>query len=138
MSIPKFPPQALSDLSEAGAASQTVMLKELTPKPGACPNCSGQGVLWLQFVKSGPYEMPPNSSGLITYHNNAWYRVESRFYPCPICRDPEQRQAYLWDLSGLEYHERSWRRDFLDGLPSRESALRSARVFLALAPRPTG
>jgi DNA replication protein DnaC len=138
MSSPKFSPDALADLKTSRAAEETVFFKEIPPRPGACPNCAGMGVLWLQFVKSGPYDTPPGGSGLITHYNNAWYRVESRFYPCPVCRDPQQRQAYLWDLSGLESHERTYRLDYLEGLPGKESILQSARELLSLVPRPSG
>lgn len=138
MDHPKFPAEALSDLETSRAAGRTVFHKEIPPRPGACPNCSGQGVLWLQFVKSGPYATPPSGSGLITTYDNAWYRVESRFYPCPLCRDPAQRQSYLWERCGLEEHERHWRLDYLAGLPGKSAALDSARKLLALVPRPRG
>jgi len=135
---PKLPAEAKAELRAARAGGEKVLLKEPPPIPGGCPNCGGLGFVWMQEVKAGPFGEVPATKAVITTCNKRWYAVESRYHICPVCRDPAERRAYLWEQSGLEVEEREWRLEHIEGLAGKEAALTAAREVLALVPRPNG
>lgn len=140
-----LPRQAWEDIDVAKRQNQRYLI--VGPdrgQLGACPNCLGMENVMLRFVKAGPYQnapatnRPETSTWLADPFTPGWYRVESRFYPCPACTDPRSRIEYLFSKSGLERGEREWRIDFIDGMDSKVQALVKARDILAMVPRPTG
>ena len=64
---------------------------------GACPNCLGMENIMLRFIKGGPYQNAPATRRpeTSTWLGDGWYRVESRYYPCPACGDPRTRHRVL-------------------------------------------
>jgi DNA replication protein DnaC len=136
--LPKLPDQARAELHAAELSERTVFHKVLAPYSGKCPNCAGIGYLWFQFVKAGPLEFVASPKSVVTYAENGWYVVDSRVYPCPVCTDPHERIAYLWDHAGLEPDEHEWRLDFFEGMQGKLRASEVARRYLEQIPHPNG
>ncbi len=135
----KLPLNAQGDLRAAKSAGKAVFYKEGSTQLGGCPNCGGSGIFWFQFAQSGPHKNPPAAGKqAITYAENAWWVVESRTYNCPICNDQVQRLAMLYEQSGLEINERTWRVDFFKGRPGKEQAIATANAILAQSPHMVG
>ena len=132
-----FPPELQADLRVARALDKAVFIKRLTPLPGKCQNCSGEGYLYFQFAKAGPFDSPVDH-GLHTFANGKWWKVESKFYACPACNSRASQVEYLFSGSGLETSERGWSLDFVRGMEGKGAAVESAETLINQIPRPHG
>lgn len=136
-----LPLAALEDIASAKKLDRRYMI--LGPEIGpsnSCPNCKGMGQIWIRFILGGPYGSLPNFQApeTATYGGDGWYRVLSKFYPCPACSDPNGKIPFLFERSGLEPAERSWSVAFIKGMPGKEAGLAQANFILDQLPKPTG
>lgn len=136
-----LPYQAQEDIAAAQKLRQRYMIIGPEEKPlDGCPNCQGLGNLWIRFICGGPYKSPPalQKGETSTWLRDGWYRVLSKFYPCPVCSDPAGRIPFLFERSGLEPAERSWSVDFIKGMPGKEQGLALANCILDQLPKTRG
>lgn len=135
----KMPPELVGDLKVAKLRDRPAFYRQIESVPGACPNCGGEGYIWCQFAEAGPYISPPSDhKKSFAWSEGVWWEVKSRFYPCPACRGAAERISNLFENSGLEEEERSWRLDFIDGLEGKDAAIDMGRRFLNSLPNPSG
>ena len=138
MTLPALSLEARADLIAARSRNQVVFLKERPPLSTACPNCGGYGSHWFQFAQAGPYQSAPGDPSLVAYATGeGWYKVESKFYPCPSCYNHTTHQRHLWDQSGLEENERDWHLKYFAGT-GKERLLEACNELVAMTPKPTG
>ena len=137
MTLPKLPPDAVADLNLCKAQSRRAYIKTHENHNYSCPNCGDIGLIFLQYEKAGPFKTPL-ARDVCAWHDDAWYKVETRSYPCPVCQNRSQLIAYLWERCGLEPHECEWKLDYYQNLPGKESAQQACRDILTTLPRLSG
>jgi len=114
-----------------------------------CNNCGGIGQLNFGVVDSPPMDTAPHvtsdqkpwrAAWLI---NQKWYIVRRHQYPCPVCNsmtDIERSSLVttLFENSGLEPEEKTWRLEYYAGKPGKDIAVKAARLMLGQNYRPNG
>ena len=90
---PYLPKDALAEARSWAAQNKAVFQKVMPQsKNGSCPNCSGTGLVMLQFASKGPFKTPPGGKDVVTWFDGdgafgkGWYIVAQTIpYACPEC-----------------------------------------------------
>jgi DNA replication protein DnaC len=96
-----------------------------------CSNCNGHEQVMMQTILEGPSDEPVFKTGW-TYLKDGYYKVDYRFFPCPICQSIGNQVAQeLLNDSGLLESEHEWSMLFYQG-KGKEDALALIRPFASL------
>jgi hypothetical protein len=65
----------------------------ISDEPGECPNCGGNGEIYMRLAERGPYSFVPGSKNAVTWYDGdgqfpkGWYVIqETMAFPCPKCQ----------------------------------------------------
>jgi DNA replication protein DnaC len=138
MTLPTLSPEGNSFIDMCRATNKKLILKAAETPRGGCTNCNGLGIVWFQTIEAGPFQSPPGNRDVITWIDNAWYKVDDHIFPCPCCTDRESILRHLWNDSGLEKQEQSWTLEYLERYEGKAAAVTQARQILSQLPMPKG
>ncbi len=63
----QIPPDLAADMQSAKFKKLPVFFKQLSTVPGGCTNCGGDGHLWMQFAKAGPFREPNGGKSIFFF-----------------------------------------------------------------------
>jgi len=102
MLVPTLPRQAQNEIRVHTDQAKTPVFHRIVQScpPGACTNCAGIRLVYVSFVKAGPFQYPPNTHQPVVYVKadgsegggpGGWFIVETRGYDCPVCQGENGR-----------------------------------------------
>ena len=81
------------DVRQHEAQRKLVVHKVLESKEGTCPNCAGEGIVYLSFLGAGPSKVPITTKAPSTFvekserNGEGWFVIErTQGYLCPACQ----------------------------------------------------
>lgn len=136
----QFPENVMEQLAELAHVKP---IKFLVPYfgirhyPGACDNCGGSGLVYVDWIQTGPRQTVEGGPFPWEFWDGAWYSYQRKAYACPQCQAGAAVRD-MWGDTGLLEAERGYDVAFIAKMTGKTQAAKAAEKVMAMKRRPVG